>query len=74
MTRPKTLDLSSYAAAAPAAGLNGFPSTSMRCITTASLRASATFALLMPTRLASRSAQVLSAELFTGLVSMMCAA
>ena len=53
---------------------NGFPSTSMRCRITASLRASATFAFAMPMRLASCMAQDLSAEAFTGRVRMMCAA
>jgi hypothetical protein len=70
---PEYLDLSSYAAA-PAVRLNGVRSINMRCMITASLRASATLAFFMPTRLASRSAQVLSAELFTGFESMMCAA
>ena len=70
MTCPKTLG-SSCQAAAPAAKLKGVPSTSMRCMITASLRARATFAFFIPTRLASRMAQLLSAEPLTGLVSMM---
>ena len=53
---------------------NGFPSTSIRCMITASLRASATLAFAMPMRLASCMAHVLSAEAFTGRVRMMCAA
>ena len=51
-------------AAAPAAGslpqTNSVPSTQIRCSTVASLRASATFALRMPRRLATSSAQRLS--------------
>ena len=47
--------------AATAADLNSVPSTSMRCMITASLRASATFAFFMPARLPSRIAQLLRA-------------
>jgi hypothetical protein len=61
--------------AAAAASLNGVAVTSMRCRMTASLRASATFALFIPARLAIRIAQLLSREhLLIGLVSMMWAA
>jgi len=54
----RKLWISPYAIAA----LNGFPSASMRCMITASLRASATLALLMPARLAIRVAQPFKAE------------
>jgi hypothetical protein len=61
--------------AAAAASLNGVAVTSRRCKMTASLRASATFALFMPARLAIRIAQLLSrAHPLIGLVSMMWAA
>ena len=53
--------LNSPCQAATAADLNSVPSTSMRCMITASLRASATFAFFMPARLASRIAQLLRA-------------
>ena len=51
--------LNSPCQAATAAEANSVPSTSMRCMITASLRASATFAFFMPARLASRIAQLL---------------
>lgn len=58
--------------AATAAEANSVPSTSMRCMITASLRASATFAFFMPARLASRIAQLLRAvQPFSGWVRMM---
>ncbi len=60
--------------AALAANSNFFSSTSMRCMITASLRARATFAFCIPTRLASCIAQLLSPEPLTGLVRMMWAA
>ena len=50
------------------------PVLSIRCSTTASLRASATFAFFMPARLAMASAQLFSAEPFTGRVRMTFAA
>ena len=53
--------LNSPCQAATAAEANSVPSTSMRCMITASLRASATFAFFMPARLASRIAQLLRA-------------
>src|SRR5215213_8905002 len=61
------------AAAAARSALNGVPSTSIRCITTASFLARATLALRRPARRASRAAQLFRAEPFTGRVRMMCA-
>src|SRR5215212_3218278 len=61
------------AAAAAWSAANGVPSTSMRCITTESFLASATLALRMPARRASRAAQLFSAEPFTGRLRIMCA-
>jgi len=63
-----------YAAAASRPQRKVVPSTHMRCRTTASLRASATFARFMPRRLATSSAQRLRAEKRTARVSRMCAA
>src|SRR5258708_7567366 len=63
------------AVAGLAAGLNGTLSLSMRSMITATLRASATLALLLPARRAIRMAQLLSPEqLLIGFVSMMWAA
>ena len=67
---PKSVELPCQAATAAEA--NSVPSTSMRCMITASLRASATFAFFMPARLASRIAQLLRAvQPFSGWVRMM---
>ena len=66
--------LNSPCQAATAAEANSVPSTSMRCMITASLRASATFAFFMPARLASRAAQLLRPQPLTGRVRMMWAA
>ena len=63
-----------YALAAALPATNSVPSASIRCKTTASFRASATFALRMPARLATRIAQLFSDEPFTGLVRMTLAA
>ena len=71
---PETFAVS-VAQAAAAAGLNSHPSSSIRCMITASLRANATLAFFVPARLASRMAQRLSGEQpCSGLVSMMWAA
>src|SRR5258708_29670473 len=72
-TCPKLSKLSYYGAAA-AAKLNGLASTSMRCMMTASLRASATFAVFMPARLAILAAQLLRFDPLTGRVRMTWAA
>jgi len=50
--------------AAAAAGLNGVPSASMRCMMTASLRASATFAFCMPARLGELGGPALEVRAF----------
>ena len=64
--------LNSPCQAATAAEANSVPSTSMRCMITASLRASATFAFFMPARLASRIAQLLRAvQPFSGWARIM---
>ena len=63
-----------YSVTAALAATNSVPSTSIRCRTTASLRASATFALRMPARLATRIAQLFNDEPLTGLVRMTLAA
>src|SRR3954451_8695933 len=63
-----------YAAAISRPQRKVVPSTHMRWRTTASLRASATFARFMPRRLATSSAQRLRAEKRTARVSRMCAA
>ena len=71
--RPDDLSVC-YAVAVTLFKSNGVPSTSMRCITTASLRASATLALRMPARLATPSAQAFSHPPLTGRSRMMLAA
>ena len=53
---------------------NALPSASIRCRTTASFLASATFALRMPAHFATRIAQLFSDEALTGLVRMTLAA
>ena len=55
-------------------GMKSVPSLSMRCKTTASLRAGTTRAFLGPARLATASAQVLRSEPLTGRVKMTLAA
>src|SRR5271169_438901 len=67
---PEKSELSLFQAAAAAAKSNSVPSTSIRCMITASLRANTTFAFFIPTRLASRMAQLLRAEPLTALVRM----
>ena len=66
--------LSIYASTAALPAANSVPSTNIRCRITASFRASATFALRMPARLATRIAQLFSDEPLTGLVRMTLAA
>jgi hypothetical protein len=67
-------EISSSLLVQAAAAANSVLSIHMRCKITASLRASATLAFLIPARLASLAAQLLSAEPLTGRVKMMCAA
>lgn len=55
---PETPECSPYAAASP--GSKQVPSASIRCMTTASLRAKATLAFFMPARQAIFAAQLLS--------------
>ena len=72
--RPNPRSLLSYALAAALPATNALLLASIRCRTTASFRANATFALRMPARLATRIAQLFSEDPFTGRVRMTLAA
>ena len=62
------------AAAAARSAAKGVPSASILCSTTANFLASATLALRMPARAATRAAQLFRADPFTGFVRMTFAA
>jgi len=68
------LILPAHAAAASLVHRNSEPSTQMRCMITASRRASATIAFFMPRRLAICIAQALSQDHFVERISRICAA
>jgi hypothetical protein len=72
--RPKLVLLLLRYVAVFGRALKSVPSTSMRCRTTASLRASATLAFFGPLRFAMACAQSFRAEPFTGRVRMTLAA